>query len=230
MHTVYGLENRFKLKWKSLALSQNYLPGFLIQRNGLVPKQCGTPKLIHLQSVCLLLELQFRRIQGVQLYVFYIPTIVFALIAYSNFFIPIIALTGRFLIISVPLVSILIVYQQVPEFTEWTFIDVWFSFFFFYILSMFGVLLVALKEFASESHGPNQYQQALLNNETDKSKKEMAFSNWKQHLKEQTEQQHSSLVSVSSLRTDYLARLFCPVILAVFLLIYGLLLFSMRLR
>ena len=183
---------------------------------------------MHLDVVCMRLELEFKRLADVQLYIFYVPAVIFALIAYSNFFIPIIALTGRFLIISIPLVAILITYQQVPEHAEWTMIDYWFSFFFFYVLSMFVCFLAALREFASETIGPNQYQQALLNAETDKSKREMAFSNWKQHLKTQTEQQNSSLVSVSCLRTDQAARLRYPIGLAVFLTIYGLLLFGTK--
>ena len=211
-----------------MTLSQKSLPGFLIQPAGLVPKQCATPTLVNLESVCLLLELEFDRLTDVQFYNLIVPTVLFALIAYSNFFVPIIALTGRFLIISIPLVAILIIYQQVPEHAEWTLIDYWFTFFFFYVLSMFGLFLVALKEFASETIGPNQYQQALLNNETDKLKREMAFSNWKQHLKAQTEQQNSSLVSVSGLRIDQFARLRYPSVLVVFLTLYGLLLFGMR--
>lgn len=212
-----------------MTLALKSLPGFRIEPAGLVPyEECSTAILVYLESACLMLEIEFNRLTDVQLYIFYVPTVIFALIAYSNFFIPIIALTGRFLIISIPLVSILIAYQQVPEHPEWTLIDCWFTFFFFYVLSMFGFFLVALKEFTSETIGPNQYQQALLNNETDKSKREMAFSNWKQHLKKQTEQQHSSLVSVSNLRTDQFARMRYPVALTVFLTIYVFVLFSTK--
>jgi CHAT domain-containing protein len=95
---------------------------------------------------------------------------------------------------------------------------------------MFGIFLIALKEFVSEIIVPNQYQQALMDNQAtqlDKANREMAYSNWKTHLKQQTEQQNSSLVSISNLKTDQNARIFYPIILCAFLEIYILFLFSM---
>ena len=206
---------------KNLTVSQKYLPGFLIKQFE-VQELWSNSKKSYLQII-----LKFEQFLGVQFFIFYIPTIVFSLISYSNFFIPIISLTGRFLIISIPLVAILIIYQQVPEFAQWTFIDYWFSFIFFYILSMFGVFLISLKEFISEQFVANQYQQVLMNLQTDKSTKEMAFSNWKAHLKQQAEEQNSSLVSVSNLKTDHTARTVYPIILIAFLIFYVLFLISL---
>lgn len=223
---VFGSKNQFKLNWKNLTVSQVHLPGFLIQASN--DSDCFNDKqLIELKTNCLHVVIQLTRLLGVQFYIVYISTVVFALISYSNFFIPIMVIASRFLIISIPLVAILINYQNVPEFTVYTFIDYWFLFFFFYIMSMFGFLFVALKEFSDEIlFGPNQYIQALMNkDQTEQPNREMAFSNWKQHLKEQTEQQHSNLVSVSDLKADQIARCVYPTVLAAFLLIYTLFVF-----
>lgn len=56
--------------------------------------------------------------------------------------------------------------------------------------------------------------------EADEKNKKMAYSNWKKHLKEQNEQQSSSLVSVSSLKIDQIARFFYSSFLIIFILFY----------
>lgn len=105
---------------------------------------------------------------------------------------------------------------------------------------MFAFFLISLKEYASELFESNQYQQTLINkqfdkqtnnladNQLDKKNKEVAFSNWKQFLKQQTEQRNSISITNSYLKTDQIARFIYPSILIIFLSFYSLFIFLIK--